>query len=1038
MKQTIFTFFLLCMSGFLPTHAQSFRYLDPSHGLSHNEVYNICQDGKGYMWMLTQGGLNRYNGKSFKHFELDKQEAFLLAANIEKMELTCDERGNILVSGISDKIFRFDEQRECFVRTPIVKSSSEVVQHNVDQEQHIWASDKQHIYRYNILQKNTLTLSNPFRGKEEIQNIECGRDSNTLYIATANGIYRWDKRKSINGCQRITEAIRERALLYYHKRSRQLVIAPLSGGVYLYAEATGTLKTFSGSPLDGVTVTQIIQDTKYPDELLLATEGAGVCKLHLADYTCRTFIAPNETLGNKMNSNIIRSIYMEGKDRLWMGVSPYGVTIFSYKYPPYRWIIHATENPQSLGNNQVNCVYEDSDGDIWYLTCNGISIYAPRSRSWRHIMQAKQTKGNSVFLSLCETTKGEFLAGGAFNGLYYIRKSDLSHRSFTQENRDIRSIFKDGEGQIWMGGYYYPSCLDPKTGTVKRVSIRPRATCFEEKDPRHLWVGSTDGLYVVDIKTKRVEKLLKELAHCHITTLYKLGGMTYIGTKSHGLYVLNAHQEVVKHLQKENSALLSNHITNISQCYSGKTNSDYYHEYRAIHGKIPEDVKAEITSHYLMICTEQEIAVYSTYHGDMKIWPKDQGVVKLTFNDHTVAHTDNHKLILGSNYGGIELPDTLLLPDIQAHEIRIEEIMVNDIPYSGDKNHALKLKSGERNLCIEVNCINYENPSDVIIRWRLKEEDSAWKSVGKDSELHINELSSGSHTLELEAIRKGDHTRLAQKEIEINIAHPVWLSWWMILLYLLVGGGVFYMVVRDVMLHRKNRRADEKIHFLMEQTEEMESSLNHIHYPLLEVMQKSNIDTESKALLQLVLKSSSRLAEIVARILQKERIEIGIQPPLGKHTSKELSDEGKVVETGDSPKDAPSVEPRPKKEEPNDVREEHTEEEQLFLQRIEENIAKHLYQSDYTVDVLCREIGMSRSALLTKLKSVTGCTPGDYIRMHRLKKAETMLLARIYSISEVSDRCGFGDAKYFREVFKKYYNMSPSEYIQRKNEEEKE
>jgi AraC-like DNA-binding protein len=81
---------------------------------------------------------------------------------------------------------------------------------------------------------------------------------------------------------------------------------------------------------------------------------------------------------------------------------------------------------------------------------------------------------------------------------------------------------------------------------------------------------------------------------------------------------------------------------------------------------------------------------------------------------------------------------------------------------------------------------------------------------------------------------------------------------------------------------------------------------------------------------------------------------------------------------------------------------------------------------------------MSRSALLTKLKSVTGCTPGDYIRMHRLKKAETMLLARIYSISEVSDRCGFGDAKYFREVFKKYYNMSPSEYIQRKNEEEKE
>jgi AraC-like DNA-binding protein len=102
------------------------------------------------------------------------------------------------------------------------------------------------------------------------------------------------------------------------------------------------------------------------------------------------------------------------------------------------------------------------------------------------------------------------------------------------------------------------------------------------------------------------------------------------------------------------------------------------------------------------------------------------------------------------------------------------------------------------------------------------------------------------------------------------------------------------------------------------------------------------------------------------------------------------------------------------------------------LQKVDENISKHLNQSDYTVNVMCREIGMSRSALLTKLKEITGSTPGDYIRMYRLKKAESMLLTGLYSIGEVSDRCGFSDAKYFREVFKKYYHMSPSEYIQKK------
>jgi AraC-like DNA-binding protein len=48
------------------------------------------------------------------------------------------------------------------------------------------------------------------------------------------------------------------------------------------------------------------------------------------------------------------------------------------------------------------------------------------------------------------------------------------------------------------------------------------------------------------------------------------------------------------------------------------------------------------------------------------------------------------------------------------------------------------------------------------------------------------------------------------------------------------------------------------------------------------------------------------------------------------------------------------------------------------------------------------------------------------------------LSTHLYSISEVSYRCGFGDAKYFREVFKKYYNMTPTEYIRKNKKGKKE
>ena len=52
----------------------------------------------------------------------------------------------------------------------------------------------------------------------------------------------------------------------------------------------------------------------------------------------------------------------------------------------------------------------------------------------------------------------------------------------------------------------------------------------------------------------------------------------------------------------------------------------------------------------------------------------------------------------------------------------------------------------------------------------------------------------------------------------------------------------------------------------------------------------------------------------------------------------------------------------------------------------------------------------------------------------RLQHAAQLLTSRQYTISEVADRSGFNDAKYFREVFKKYYGVSPSHYAKGEGE----
>ena len=88
----------------------------------------------------------------------------------------------------------------------------------------------------------------------------------------------------------------------------------------------------------------------------------------------------------------------------------------------------------------------------------------------------------------------------------------------------------------------------------------------------------------------------------------------------------------------------------------------------------------------------------------------------------------------------------------------------------------------------------------------------------------------------------------------------------------------------------------------------------------------------------------------------------------------------------------------------------------------------------FNVDVLCNLLNMSRTSFYNKIKALTDQAPADYIRLIRLKHAAQLLKEQKHTITEISELTGFSDAKYFREVFKKHFNMSPSQYAKRGKE----
>ena len=98
-----------------------------------------------------------------------------------------------------------------------------------------------------------------------------------------------------------------------------------------------------------------------------------------------------------------------------------------------------------------------------------------------------------------------------------------------------------------------------------------------------------------------------------------------------------------------------------------------------------------------------------------------------------------------------------------------------------------------------------------------------------------------------------------------------------------------------------------------------------------------------------------------------------------------------------------------------------------FVDKATRLIVENLSDSGFSIDCLCREMAMSRTLFYVKLKSYTGKSPQDFIRIIRLERAAALLRSG-RSVADVSALAGFENPKYFSTVFKKYFGISPSKY----------
>lgn len=420
----------------------------------------------------------------------------------------------------------------------------------------------------------------------------------------------------------------------------------------------------------------------------------------------------------------------------------------------------------------------------------------------------------------------------------------------------IRSIMKDSAGNIWSGGYYNLKQIDISRKNIRAYPGLNGITDIIEKDEKHMWIGTATGLYLLDKESGEFQYISMPIESFYINALYQSdNGLLYIGTSNSGLLIYDYENKSFEHFHKDNCPLISNNIYTIL--------SD-------------EDQS-------ILLSTENSLTSYYPSEKVFHNWTKEQGLKSDHFNSASGVLRKNGNFILGSTDGAIEFHKDMMIPRNYKFQMIFSDLRVfYQTVYPGDEGSplevdidetkVLKLKYNQNIFSLRISSINYDYPSLILYSWKLEGFYDGWSRPEKDCLIRFTNLNPGKYTLRVRAISSEDRRIvLEERDMDIMIEQPIWLSIWALLLYALVIAAIVTITLRVIILRKQRKTSDEKIRFFINTAHDIRTPLTLIKAPLEELSEKEDLTPGGRSNMNTAIRNVNALLRLTTNLINFER-----------------------------------------------------------------------------------------------------------------------------------------------------------------------